>query len=332
MSDVTPGHAASWSARRHPGDVPRARTAPPTVGAIRRPTRTTARSGRKRCSYARWPTACGRRGPTGNRSCCGSAGPGVVHTGGGTSDGGAHRAGFVDVLFAGNALATHRHRVALYGTSLGVDVSCARATSTVTSTTSGPSTPSARPDRSRQPCDAGVLTSGIMHALVTHEKRYVLVGSVRDDGPLPDVHTDIIEGQRAMRAEIKRRRLLPDGRDQLYSVATGNILPASVPLVCVDINPSTVTQLADRGSGPGPRHRHRRRTVPRAARPRAGADYRRGRRDQLRRAPIMPGLRAQLGRDQVGDPRCCGAHQRPPQRCTRRGRAAGHRRPTRRRR
>jgi hypothetical protein len=86
---------------------------------------------------------------------------------------------------------------------------------------------------------------------VTHRKHYVLVGSVRDDGPLPDVYTDVVEGQRAMRAEIADVGYCLMMATQLHSVATGNILPATVPLVCVDLNPSTVTKLADRGSNRG---------------------------------------------------------------------------------
>ena len=93
-----------------------------------------------------------------------------------------------------------------------------------------------------------MLTSGIMHALVKQDKKFVLVGSVRDDGPLPDVYTDVIDGQRAMRAELTDAGFCLMVATMLHSVATGNILPASVPLVCVDINPATVTKLADRGS------------------------------------------------------------------------------------
>jgi hypothetical protein len=93
-----------------------------------------------------------------------------------------------------------------------------------------------------------VLTGGVMHALVRARRRFVLVGSVRDDGPLPDVYTDVIEGQRAMRAELSGVGFAIMVATMLHSVATGNLMPASIPLVCVDINPATVTKLADRGS------------------------------------------------------------------------------------
>ncbi len=175
-------------------------------------------------------------------------GPGVVHTGAAPSLVRLVEAGYVDVLFAGNALATHDIEAALYGTSLGIDLSHGkgvehghehhiRAINTIR--------------RAGSIADAvaqGTLTGGIMHAMVTHGKDIVLVGSVRDDGPLPDVYTDVIEGQRAMRAQLPGVGFAIMVATMLHSIATGNILPASIPLVCVDINPATVTKLADRGS------------------------------------------------------------------------------------
>ena len=175
-------------------------------------------------------------------------GPGVVHTGAAPAMVAMVNAGFVDVLFAGNALATHDIESALYGTSLGVDLAMGsgvehghehhiRALNTI------------RKEGSiHAAVESGVLTGGIMHSLVTHDKEFVLVGSVRDDGPLPDVYTDVIEGQRAMRAHLTDVGFCLMVATMLHSVATGNILPASIPLVCVDINPATVTKLADRGS------------------------------------------------------------------------------------
>lgn len=175
-------------------------------------------------------------------------GPGVVHTGAAPAMVAMVEAGFVDVLFAGNALATHDIESSLYGTSLGIDLARGqgvehghehhiRAINTIRKAGS-----------IREAVEQGVLTSGIMHALVKQDKKFVLVGSVRDDGPLPDVYTDVIDGQRAMRAELTDAGFCLMVATMLHSVATGNILPASVPLVCVDINPATVTKLADRGS------------------------------------------------------------------------------------
>jgi hypothetical protein len=94
----------------------------------------------------------------------------------------------------------------------------------------------------------GVLTGGIMHAMVLAGVDYVLVGSVRDDGPLPDVYTDVVAGQRAMREQLAEVGFCIVVATMLHGIATGNILPAAIPLVCVDINPATVTKLADRGS------------------------------------------------------------------------------------
>lgn len=179
------------------------------------------------------------------------AGPGVVHTGAVPAFVALVGAGFVDTLFAGNALATHDVEAAIYGTSLGLDLTMSqglehghehhvRAVNTVRKAGS----------IARAVAD-GTITRGIMHALVTHEKRFVLVGSVRDDGPLPDVHTDVVEGQRAMREEIRGVGYCLMVATQLHAAATSNILPASVPLVCVDTDPATVTRLTDRGASQG---------------------------------------------------------------------------------
>jgi lysine-ketoglutarate reductase/saccharopine dehydrogenase-like protein (TIGR00300 family) len=175
-------------------------------------------------------------------------GPAIVHTGAAPAMVALVRAGYVDLLFAGNALATHDIESALYGTSLGVDLN------------RGAGVPHGHEHHIRAinqirragsiaaAVEQGVLTSGVMHALVQAGKTFVLVGSVRDDGPLPDVYTDVIDGQRAMRKELPGVGFCVMVATMLHSIATGNILPASVPLVCVDINPATVTKLADRGS------------------------------------------------------------------------------------
>jgi lysine-ketoglutarate reductase/saccharopine dehydrogenase-like protein (TIGR00300 family) len=175
-------------------------------------------------------------------------GPGVVHTGAAPAMVSLVNAGYVDVLFAGNALATHDIEAALYGTSLGVDLAQGRGVEHGHEHHIRALNTIRKAGSIKNAVDQGVLTGGIMHALVTHGKDFVLVGSVRDDGPLPDVHTDVIEGQRAMRAQLEDVGFCIMVATTLHSVATGNILPASIPLVCVDINPATVTKLADRGS------------------------------------------------------------------------------------
>jgi lysine-ketoglutarate reductase/saccharopine dehydrogenase-like protein (TIGR00300 family) len=176
------------------------------------------------------------------------AGPAVVHTGAAAPMAALVEHGWVDVLFSGNALATHDIESALFGTSLGVDLAHGqgvehghehhiRAINTIRAAGS-----------IEAAVESGVLTKGVMHAMVKSRKPYVLVGSVRDDGPLPEVFTDVIEGQRAMRAQLAGVGFAIMVATMLHSIATGNILPASVPLVAVDINPATVTKLADRGS------------------------------------------------------------------------------------
>jgi lysine-ketoglutarate reductase/saccharopine dehydrogenase-like protein (TIGR00300 family) len=175
-------------------------------------------------------------------------GPAIVHTGGAPALSRLVEHGYVDVLFAGNALAVHDIESNMYGTSLGVDLSKGsgvdhghenhiRAINRVRSHGSIAAA-----------VDAGAITDGLMYSMVKADKPFVLVGSVRDDGPLPDVYTDVIEGQRAMRAQLQDVGFSIMVATMLHAIATGNILPASIPLVCVDINPSTVTKLSDRGS------------------------------------------------------------------------------------
>jgi lysine-ketoglutarate reductase/saccharopine dehydrogenase-like protein (TIGR00300 family) len=175
------------------------------------------------------------------------AGPAVVHTGAGPAVVRLIRAGYMDVLFAGNALATHDIEGALYGTSLGVNLAEGigvehghehhiRALNTIR-----------RCGSISKAVEQGVLTSGIMHACVTHGVDYVLGGSVRDDGPLPDTVTDVIDAQRQMRSLLPGVGYAIMVATMLHSIATGNLL-AAVPLVCVDINAATLTKLADRGS------------------------------------------------------------------------------------
>jgi lysine-ketoglutarate reductase/saccharopine dehydrogenase-like protein (TIGR00300 family) len=175
-------------------------------------------------------------------------GPAVVHTGAAPAMVALVEAGYVDVLFAGNALATHDIEASLYGTSLGVDLAAGKGVEHGHEHHIRAINQIRKAGSIAAAVEQGVLTSGVMHAMVTHGRSFVLVGSVRDDGPLPDVHTDVIVGQRAMRAELPGVGFAIMVATMLHSIATGNLLPASIPLVCVDINPATVTKLADRGS------------------------------------------------------------------------------------
>ncbi len=176
------------------------------------------------------------------------AGPAVVHTGAAPAMVALVEAGFVDVLFGGNAVATHDIESSLYGTSLGVDLSKGRGVEhghehhirAINRVRAAGSIAAA--------VEQGVVTSGVMHALVRGGKRFVLVGSVRDDGPLPDVFTDVVEAADAMRALLPGIAVALMLASTLHAIATGNVLPAGVETYCVDINQAVVTKLADRGS------------------------------------------------------------------------------------
>jgi lysine-ketoglutarate reductase/saccharopine dehydrogenase-like protein (TIGR00300 family) len=175
-------------------------------------------------------------------------GPAVVHTGSVELICRLIRAGSLNVLFAGNALATHDIEQALYGTSLGISLERGlpaeeghehhlRAINTVR-----------RLGGIRTAVERGVLKSGIMYECVKHNVPFVLAGSIRDDGPLPEVLTDILEAQRRMREHVHGVGFCLMVATMLHSIATGNLLPAWVRVACVDINPATVTKLTDRGS------------------------------------------------------------------------------------
>jgi lysine-ketoglutarate reductase/saccharopine dehydrogenase-like protein (TIGR00300 family) len=176
------------------------------------------------------------------------AGPVVVHTGGAIYFSRLIRAGFVDVLLAGNALAVHDAELSLFGTSLGVDLEAGapvsgghrhhmRAINIIN-----------RAGGIRPAVAAGVLTGGVMVECVRAGVDYVLAGSVRDDGPIVDTVTDIIEAQDRYAAALDGVGMAIVLSTMLHGIGVGNMLPASVPVVCVDINPAVVTKLADRGS------------------------------------------------------------------------------------
>ncbi len=176
------------------------------------------------------------------------AGPAVIHTGAGKYLSALIDAGYVNVLFAGNAVAVHDAESVLYGTSLGVYLrdGCAAP--------GGHRHHLLAINRIRehgglkQAVEAGVLREGVMCSVVKNGVPFVLAGSIRDDGPLPDVITDSVEAQDAMRQLIPGVEMALMISTMLHAIATGNLLPARVKTICVDINPATVTKLVDRGS------------------------------------------------------------------------------------
>ena len=152
------------------------------------------------------------------------------------------------MLFAGNALATHDIEQSLFGTSLGVHLADASIAEAGHEHHLRAINRIRRCGAIRKAVEQGVLTSGIMYECVKHNVDFLLAGSIRDDGPLPDVITDVLEAQRQMRAAIRDVTFCLMIATMLHSIAVGNLLPAWVKVVCVDINPSTVIKLSDRGS------------------------------------------------------------------------------------
>lgn len=177
-----------------------------------------------------------------------AGGPAIIHAGGREALAWLIDEGFVHVLFCGNALAAHDMEADLYGTSLGYGLTAGRAVPhghehhlrTINRIRAIGSIENA--------VASGVVTQGIMAACVRQGVSVVLAGTIRDDGPLPGVITDSVRAQQAMRAAIPGVGLALLVASTLHSIATGNLLPATVPTVCVDVNPSVPTKLADRGS------------------------------------------------------------------------------------
>jgi lysine-ketoglutarate reductase/saccharopine dehydrogenase-like protein (TIGR00300 family) len=176
------------------------------------------------------------------------AGPVVVHTGGGSYFCDLIRSGYVDVLLAGNALAVHDVEQALFGTSLGVDLETGKAIEGGHRHHMRAINTIFRAGGLRQAVEQGILTSGVMHECLRRNVEYVLAGSIRDDGPLPDTVANLVEAQDRYAAALQGVKLVLVLSTMLHGIGVGNMLPASVRLVCVDINPAVVTKLADRGS------------------------------------------------------------------------------------
>lgn len=175
-------------------------------------------------------------------------GPAIIHTGAAPYLASLIRAGYVQVLFGGNAIATHDVESVLYGTSLGVDLQTGQLVPEGHLHHMKAINAVRKAGSLRAMVESGALTSGIMYECVKNNVEFVLAGSVRDDGPLPDVVTDVGEAQRRMRGALPGVGMALMVATMLHSIATGNMLPASVKTVAVDINPAAVTKLADRGT------------------------------------------------------------------------------------
>ena len=177
-----------------------------------------------------------------------AGGPAIIHAGGREALTWLIEQGFIHVLFCGNALAAHDMEADVYGTSLGYGLAVGRAVP------HGHEHHLRTINRIRaigsieKAVTSGAIKQGIMAACIRQGVPMVLSGTIRDDGPLPGVITDSVQAQSAMRALIPGVGLALLVASTLHSIATGNLLPATVPTVCVDVNPSVPTKLADRGS------------------------------------------------------------------------------------
>ena len=176
------------------------------------------------------------------------AGPVVVHTGGSQYFCELIHRGYVDALLSGNALAVHDIEVALSGTSLGIDLSSGHPVEHGHRNHMRAINAIRRAGGIGAAVASGVLTTGIMHACHTHDVPYVLAGSIRDDGPLPETMMDLTAAQEAYGKALASVDVVVMLSSMLHSIGVGNMLPSWVKVICVDINPAVVTKLSDRGS------------------------------------------------------------------------------------
>jgi lysine-ketoglutarate reductase/saccharopine dehydrogenase-like protein (TIGR00300 family) len=175
-------------------------------------------------------------------------GPAIIHTGADKALAEMIHKGYIDVLFAGNALATHDIEYNLYGTSLGMDISTGKPVMGGHKHHLYAISEIMRAGSIKSAVDKGVVKGGIMYECVKKNVPFVLAGSIRDDGPLPDVITDVMTAQEIMRKHIDGCSMILMIATLLHSIAVGNCLPSNVKTVCVDINPASLTKLMDRGS------------------------------------------------------------------------------------
>lgn len=177
-----------------------------------------------------------------------TAGPVVIHTGGGEHLGRLIREGYVQGLLGGNAIAVHDMEQSFMGTSLGVDMKRGVAVrgghrhhlKTINTIR--------RYGSIAKAVEQGALQNGIFYECVKHNVPFALAGSIRDDGPLPDTQMDLIKAQEEYAKLLEGAEMILMLSTMLHSIGVGNMTPAGVKMVCVDINPAVVTKLSDRGS------------------------------------------------------------------------------------
>jgi lysine-ketoglutarate reductase/saccharopine dehydrogenase-like protein (TIGR00300 family) len=175
-------------------------------------------------------------------------GPAVVHTAARESVAKLIRQGYIQVIFGGNAIVAHDVEAAMFGTSLGIDLKTGEPVEhghrnhlrAINAVRAAGSLEAAR--------ERGLLGDGIVASALEHGVQLVLAGSIRDDGPMPGVITDSMAAQDTMRQVVRDVEVAVMVASMLHAIATGNLLPATVRTVVVDINPAVVTKLADRGT------------------------------------------------------------------------------------
>jgi lysine-ketoglutarate reductase/saccharopine dehydrogenase-like protein (TIGR00300 family) len=177
-----------------------------------------------------------------------TAGPVVIHTGGSQHLARLIRDGYVQALLGGNAIAVHDMEQSMMGTSLGVDMQRGipvrgghRHHLKVINTIR-------RYGGIRQAVETGLVNKGVMYECVKNNIPYALAGSIRDDGPLPDTEMDLLKAQTHYGELLQGADMVLMLSSMLHSIGVGNMTPAGVKMVCVDINPAVVTKLSDRGS------------------------------------------------------------------------------------
>jgi len=177
------------------------------------------------------------------------AGPVVVHTGGVTGLSKLIREGWVDAVLSGNALGVHDIESAMFGTSLGIRLADGRQAEHGHRNHMRAINAIYHAGGIKGAVESGRLTSGVMYECVKNDVPFVLAGSLRDDGPLPETITDMNAAQDAYASLVKSAGLVICLGSMLHSIATGNMLPSWVRIVCVDINPAVATKVSDRGTG-----------------------------------------------------------------------------------
>jgi len=175
-------------------------------------------------------------------------GPAIIHTGSAKYLSALIEKGYVNLLLAGNALAVHDIETAIYGTSLDIAIDKERAVENGHGFHLKAINKVRKAGSIKKAVEEKIVDKGIMYSAIKNEIDYVLAGSIRDDGPLPDVITDTVKAQEMMREKLADTELVLMLATMLHSIATGNLLAADIKSVCVDINSDTVTKLADRGT------------------------------------------------------------------------------------